>query len=429
MARSVDWDDTNTVQSGSTTYDLVSDTYTLTTDTPWQAGLVTSDTSYSLLYDFTFTYESFFGANDAGADGLTWLMHADPAGSAVTPGTGGENLGTMNIQDAWALEYDTYQNTGEVAYDHIQLRGQSDAGGTFDPYYRATPELPLDAANVEDGAWHTNEYIWTAATQTLTVRFDGVTLGQVVFDVGDANGDGFSAADLDTVLGGADRVFFTLGGSTGGASNEQAVRSVSMTGTICFVRGTRILTPAGEVPVHHLSAGDRVVTADGRAVPIRWIGCAHVTAAGSLAPIRFARGAIGNHRPLMVSPQHRMLVRGWQAELLMGEPECLVPAHGLVNDRSVRPVTDGRRVEYWHILCDRHEVIHANGALAETLLPGHAALATMTPAARAEILALFPDLYDSPPHSPLPLVPAALARAFALPPRPDAQAAVTFVQR
>ncbi|MEC9310678.1 MAG: hypothetical protein VYA97_02875, partial [Pseudomonadota bacterium] len=162
MARSVDWDGTNTVTSGSTTYDVVSDVYTLTPDTQYQGGLVTSSTSYSLSYDFTFSFDSYFGDYDAGADGITWLMHADPAGSGVTPGPDGEFLATESIQNAWALEYDTYQNTGEVSYDHIQLRGQSDAGGSFDPAYRATPELALDAPNVEDGLWHTNTYTWTA---------------------------------------------------------------------------------------------------------------------------------------------------------------------------------------------------------------------------------------------------------------------------
>lgn len=415
MARSVDWDGTNTVTSGSTTYDVVSDVYTLTPDAPFEAGLVTSSTSYSLSYDFTFSFDSYFGDDDAGADGITWLMHADPAGSAVTPGPGGEFLGTQNIQNAWVLEYDTYQNTGEVSYDHIQLRGQSDAGGSFDPAYRATPELALDAANVEDGLWHTNTYTWTAATQTLTVTFDGVTLGQVVFDVGDANGDGFSANDLDTVLGGSDRVFFTFGGSTGGASNEQAVRDIQMTGTICFVRGTRILTPKGEVPVQRLEVGDLVETRDHGPQVIRWIGATRALAKGTLAPIRFAPGTIGNHAPLLVSPQHRMLVTGWQAELLMGEPECLVPALGLVNDRSVRPVADGRAVEYWHILFDAHEVIFANGAPAESLLLGDIALATLSQAYRDEITRLFPRLAQQGPHSVRPLVPQALARAFALP--------------
>jgi hypothetical protein len=148
---------------------------------------------------------------------------------------------------------------------------------------------------------------------------------------------------------------------------------------------------------------------------IRWIGATRALAKGTLAPIRFAPGTIGNHAPLLVSPQHRMLVTGWQAELLMGEPECLVPALGLVNDRSVRPVADGRAVEYWHILFDAHEVIFANGAPAESLLLGDIALATLSQAYRDEITRLFPRLAQQGPHSVRPLVPQALARAFALP--------------
>lgn len=427
MSRSVDWDETNTVTAGSTTYGPISDTYTLTPDSAWQAGLVTSDTSYSILYDFTFSFESYFGDDDAGADGITWLMHNDPAGSAVTPGPGGEDLGTQNIQNAWALEYDTYQNSGEMADDHIQLRGQSDAGGSFDPAYRATPELPLDAANVEDGVWHTNTYTWTAATKTLSVTFDGVTLGQVVFDDGDANGDGFSSADLDTVLDGADRVFFTFGASTGGASNEQAVRSVSMTGTICFVRGTLIRTPGGEVPVHKLREGDLVVTRDHGPQPIRWIGRRRVVATGKLAPIRFAPGAIGNRRALKLSPQHRVLVTGWQAELLAGMDSCLVPAFGFVNDQTVRRIENGREIEYWHILFDRHEIIFAEGAATESFHPGPVALSTLEAAQREEILGLFPELGDRHGRLADPVVPPGVARAFALPRKQAARPLPRFI--
>jgi hypothetical protein len=40
----------------------------------------------------------------------------------------------------------------------------------------------------------------------------------------------------------------------------------------CFCAGTLITTPAGQVAVESLAAGDLVLTADGRAMPVRWLG-------------------------------------------------------------------------------------------------------------------------------------------------------------
>ena len=160
---------------------------------------------------------------------------------------------------------------------------------------------------------------------------------------------------------------------------------------ICFLRGTAIATPQGRRPIEGLRPGDPVLTLDHGAQPIRWIGCSRTAGTGAMAPLRIRAGALGNDRDLRVSPNHRMLLTGPRAELLFGEAEVLTAAKFLIDDLRIRP--EPRPVaEYWHMLFDRHEIVFAEGAPAESLHTGPMALDALGRAARAEILGLFPDL-------------------------------------
>lgn len=153
----------------------------------------------------------------------------------------------------------------------------------------------------------------------------------------------------------------------------------------CFVAGTLIATPGGERPVETLRAGDRVITADHGAQVLRWVGARAVMARGALAPVRFAPGVLGNDRPLMVSPQHRMLLSGWRVELMFGTGEVLAAARHLVDGAGVAAVP-GAVVGYHHLMFDAHEIVFANGAACESLFIGDYCLArdpVMARAARA----------------------------------------------
>jgi hypothetical protein len=160
---------------------------------------------------------------------------------------------------------------------------------------------------------------------------------------------------------------------------------------ICFAAGTLIHTATGQRPVEALTTDDRVMTSDHGFQPIRWVGRRTVAGTGRMAPVRFAEGALGNARALTVSPQHRMLLSGWRAELLFGQSEVLVPALALVNDSTVRRVPMPQ-VTYVHFMCDQHEVVFAEGIRTESLHPGAQALTMLDAAARAEVMDIFPEL-------------------------------------
>ncbi len=190
-------------------------------------------------------------------------------------------------------------------------------------------------------------------------------------------------------LTGPESINFTYTANDGTGITDTAF--VTVTAIPCFVRGTMIRTARGEKPVEDLRLGDLIDTRDNGPQPIRWIGSRKVRAEGRFAPIVIEAGTFGYHRRLVVSPQHRVLLTHWMAELMFGEDEVLVAAKDLVNDCSVR-VLAGGEVEYFHLLFDQHQIIWSEGLQTESFLPGPTVMNDLDEGVQNEILSLFPEI-------------------------------------
>lgn len=160
----------------------------------------------------------------------------------------------------------------------------------------------------------------------------------------------------------------------------------------CFLSGTMIDTARGSLPVESLLPGDLVLTRDHGYQPVRWSGTCNLISKEDNAPIEIAAGALGNHGKLVVSPQHRVLLRDLRAQLMFDANEVLIPAKHLINQRTVRRQEVGQRVTYVHLLFDRHEVLRSNGMWTESYLPGPEAGTSFDADVQNEILNLFPQL-------------------------------------
>lgn len=178
---------------------------------------------------------------------------------------------------------------------------------------------------------------------------------------------------------------------------------------ICLVEGTRVACVDGARPVETLEVGMVVETAGHGPQPVRWVGTQYLPAEDKMAPVRFEPGVLGNERALMVSQQHRVLVRGWPAQLLLGRDEALVPAGQLVNGRTVTRVTGGM-VRYFHVLLDVHALLICEGALCESLYPGDMALTSVGAEEAEKILAAVPE---TAPEFAAPLVTGREAHSVA----------------
>ncbi|MDB6176902.1 Hint domain-containing protein [Paracoccus sp. Z330] len=185
----------------------------------------------------------------------------------------------------------------------------------------------------------------------------------------------------------------------------------------CFVSGTGIVTTQGTRPIEKLAVGDLVLTRDKGFQAIRWIGNTRLDARQldmrpQLRPIRIAKDALGDGTPqadLIVSPQHRVLVRSRIAARMFGAPEVLVAAKHLVGLPGIELMRNAQSVTYWHILFQSHEIVLSEGAWTESLYTGATALKSVSAAARREILSLFPELRDKS-FSPTPARPLASGR-------------------
>ena len=181
-------------------------------------------------------------------------------------------------------------------------------------------------------------------------------------------------------------------------------REPQIGGVICFTPGTRLRTPSGAVPVEALREGDLLETRDAGPQEILWIGRrrlsgAQMHALPELRPIRIRAGALWDDRPeadLVVSPRHRILLRGAAADALFGTPEVLVAAEDLRNDTTVTRDIGLREVSYIHLLLPRHHIVWANGVETESFHPASTDLRTVDAQQFDRLSRIVPDVADNP---------------------------------
>lgn len=137
----------------------------------------------------------------------------------------------------------------------------------------------------------------------------------------------------------------------------------------CFLKGTRIATPARARRIEDLVAGDIVLTAFGGARPIESVARFRRTRHDSSKPwdkderpVRIARGALAPNVPsadLFVTGGHALLIDG-----------LLIPAECLINDATISlyPAHEHDELEFFHVKLASHDVIYAEDAPCESLL-------------------------------------------------------------
>ena len=185
--------------------------YDLTPAVNWRSGAMWFDSLMNLNETFYLEFDVNFGTDDAGADGITFTMQQKGRMDMGTPGIG---MGVGGMTPALSVEFDTYQNAGEVPDDHIMIYTDGS------PVNSLTTAVCASAtcANIEDGGIHSVVLTWDPATEILEVYLDGSLRTTLNHDL------------VNSVFGGNPNVYFGFTGSTGGFNNNQRVCVVSLDG-------------------------------------------------------------------------------------------------------------------------------------------------------------------------------------------------------
>jgi hypothetical protein len=182
-------------------------------------------------------------------------------------------------------------------------------------------------------------------------------------------------------------------GFTGNFTNESFTVTDVALGTeilLCYLRGTKISTPAGELPVEALRIGDELVTFFSGVQKIKWIGrqtfkARFVQNSRDRLPVRIAAGALGRGLPkrdLSISPGHSMFLGG-----------RLVLAKSLINGITITQGPTTEDINYYLIEFETHDCVQAEGVWSESFADGPGLRNAFHNA--AEFFALYPR-YQTP---------------------------------
>ena len=394
---------------------------------------------------------------DGGHDNLSGGADAD----VIEGGTGSDTLhgddgndtldggGGVDVLDGGAGDDVLYANydhgygdifIGGSGTDTMQIAGSDVAGHAFDITIDGTGSGTDGYQNSYDGI---ENYVASESNNGATdqITITGITAASDISGLDDNAAGTFTPSDgsapisfgpAESVqlsdllgLGNLDGTFSITSGDESGQIGDITFENFETINfsVVCFAAGTLIETEQGQKAVEDLKVGDLVLTVDNGLKPLEWVGSIDLSLSDQdhlahLAPIRISEGALGDGLPqtdLLVSPQHRILVKSKIAERMFGQAEVLVAAKQLLGLDGISVASEASKVSYYHFLFDQHELVFSNGAITESLFLGPEALRSVSPSCRLEILSLFPELGqpEIAPASCRPIPKGSMARNLA----------------
>ncbi|MDN7351446.1 Hint domain-containing protein [Acetobacter senegalensis] len=338
--------------------------------TTWEGITVNNDAvvdlpaSYSSSGTLTVNGKATFNSADSGSS-LSFGSASFASGSALTLngvsatfGGGAKGTGTITLENGASLKS---SNGSEIASTVIFKQNTDATGAVLGN--TLTIDFNGGTANQIPSIQNLSTYdkIVIAGTGSTAV-----TLGLT------ANGDGtYSLTGAIPSWGNKTFVIsssVTLAGNLTPSDFTVTTDSANTT-LVCFLPGSMIRTPTGDVAVEDIRVGDEVVAyINGKAVvrPVIWAGCKGATVRAHLPddeagyPVRVKQDAIAEgvpYKDMLITPDHCLFFDG-----------RFVPVRMLVNGTSIFYDRSILSYDYYHIETDEHSVILADGMLTESYL-------------------------------------------------------------
>lgn len=340
------------------------------------------------------------GDSESDAEGSALVTIAGPVSSISIAYSNGDTGG----QALWVsdIHFDTIPDAGETGADSLSGDAGSDtlyAGAGDDTLSGGTDADTLYGEDGDDTVYvdQGDEAYGGAGDDTFVISDFGDLSTSAITIEGEEDDESIGdTLDLNSLVD-RNTLSYTddgTGSFTGSATlfDGTTLNFSDIENIICFAAGTQIETENGPIKVKDLRVGDKLVTRDDGLQELRWIGARSVDGRDALAPIRFDKGALpGLEDDLLVSPQHRMLISGYQAEMLFGEPEVLVAAKHLVGMPGVTQ-QEQTMVTYFHLMLDRHQILFAEGVETESFYASETGLEAISTHCKARLFEAFPYL-------------------------------------
>ncbi|WP_062274679.1 Hint domain-containing protein [Acetobacter cerevisiae] len=321
------------------------------------------------------TVEGEWGSNDSSINGLT-ITGSNPvtlSGSGTLTVTGAITANSNTIIDGITVNGNSSVSGGTVTIQGggtliAQSVGSNVVFGATTSTITNTLQLntssatltsvsnlsPGDEIDFVGNTWDTS-ISWTENSDgTYALKGStGDTLISSVSFAKKADGTSYTPADFGSTT--------TSVAYNGGTSSALTL--------VCFLAGSMIETPVGDVPVDLLKEGDQVIAyVDGSPVsrPVVWSGHKHVTVRNGLPddeagyPVRILKDAIADgvpYKDMLITGDHCLFFDG-----------SFIPVRMLVNGRSIFFDRTLSSYTYYHVETPQHAIIRADGVLTESYL-------------------------------------------------------------